>query len=415
MRKSILVDRCFGVIDNILKSAGKSKFKKAKKVRKAKVSKGGPGSGKRGHETSDSITESGKKPRELRHDFDKIVARNRRAVKEAKDYAIKRKTLNKKQGVPEGADPATHERCVKKVKAKGHDKSSAYAICNEVKAGVKKNKTTIKKYGGAMFGRMAERTIPKPKPAAKPPAPKLTTPKSSKKVSKRSVGKSELMRKGGPGSGRKVNGTAIVSPIPAGATKTGYEPKLKLVDEAIDLAIKGKKTGIPILDNIVADARNENRMITGAERAEIKRVSDNKDLIEQADRIFRERIDEDKRRIPRTKKENRRVKKSKKLNKDEGMKKKTMSKTRVTKGGLGSGKKDSRKAVPRSSIQRDPIPFKGRDKGDLKETTGEQWQSKIEARRKELKARNKKGDSVRKSFSEMTNVMFDDLKKHRSS
>lgn len=44
--------------------------------------------------------------------------------------------LQKKQGVPKGVDPAKHERCVKEVKAKGHDKSSAYAICN---ASVKKS------------------------------------------------------------------------------------------------------------------------------------------------------------------------------------------------------------------------------------------------------------------------------------
>lgn len=46
--------------------------------------------------------------------------------------------LEKKQGVPEGADPATHERCVKDVKAEGHDKSSAFAICNASGAGMKK-------------------------------------------------------------------------------------------------------------------------------------------------------------------------------------------------------------------------------------------------------------------------------------
>lgn len=46
--------------------------------------------------------------------------------------------MAKKQGVPKGADPATHERCVKKVKKKGHDKSSAYAICNEAGAGMGK-------------------------------------------------------------------------------------------------------------------------------------------------------------------------------------------------------------------------------------------------------------------------------------
>ena len=45
--------------------------------------------------------------------------------------------LEKKQGVPEGVDPAKHERCVLDVKADGKDKSSAYAICNSsMKKGV---------------------------------------------------------------------------------------------------------------------------------------------------------------------------------------------------------------------------------------------------------------------------------------
>jgi hypothetical protein len=43
--------------------------------------------------------------------------------------------LEKKQGVPKESDPEVHERCVKKVKAKGNSKSSAFAICNEAKAG----------------------------------------------------------------------------------------------------------------------------------------------------------------------------------------------------------------------------------------------------------------------------------------
>lgn len=47
--------------------------------------------------------------------------------------------LEKKQGVPKDADSETHERCVVHMKDKGHDKSSAFAICNEAKAGVKKN------------------------------------------------------------------------------------------------------------------------------------------------------------------------------------------------------------------------------------------------------------------------------------
>lgn len=43
--------------------------------------------------------------------------------------------LKKKQGVPEGADPKVHERCVMKLKQQGKDKSSAYAICNAAGAG----------------------------------------------------------------------------------------------------------------------------------------------------------------------------------------------------------------------------------------------------------------------------------------
>lgn len=55
--------------------------------------------------------------------------------------------MAKKQGVPEEADPEVHERCVKKVKAKGHDKESAFAICNEAKAGqdVKKSEEIVDK------------------------------------------------------------------------------------------------------------------------------------------------------------------------------------------------------------------------------------------------------------------------------
>ena len=47
-------------------------------------------------------------------------------------YGVKKgdEDLEKKQGVPEGVDPAKHERCVLDVKADGKDKSSAYAICN---------------------------------------------------------------------------------------------------------------------------------------------------------------------------------------------------------------------------------------------------------------------------------------------
>jgi hypothetical protein len=56
----------------------------------------------------------------------------------------KSEEIQKKQGVPEGADPETHERCVTKVKEKGHDKSSSFAICNEAKAGMGKSEDFIK-------------------------------------------------------------------------------------------------------------------------------------------------------------------------------------------------------------------------------------------------------------------------------
>lgn len=38
--------------------------------------------------------------------------------------------MYKKQGVPEGIDPAKHERCIQAVKDQGKKKSSAFAICN---------------------------------------------------------------------------------------------------------------------------------------------------------------------------------------------------------------------------------------------------------------------------------------------
>lgn len=43
---------------------------------------------------------------------------------------FKKETLQKKQGVPTGVDPAKQERCVKDVKAQGHGKVSAIKICN---------------------------------------------------------------------------------------------------------------------------------------------------------------------------------------------------------------------------------------------------------------------------------------------
>lgn len=62
------------------------------------------------------------------------------------------KELKKKQGVPKGVDPDKHERCVKDVKKQGHDKSSAYAICN---SSMKKSEFT------AMIVRMQERELEK--------------------------------------------------------------------------------------------------------------------------------------------------------------------------------------------------------------------------------------------------------------
>lgn len=49
----------------------------------------------------------------------------------------KSQKMEKKQGVPEEANPEVHERCVKEVKQKGHSKSSSFAICNAAKAGQK--------------------------------------------------------------------------------------------------------------------------------------------------------------------------------------------------------------------------------------------------------------------------------------
>jgi uncharacterized alkaline shock family protein YloU len=55
------------------------------------------------------------------------------------DKFLKGYKLAKKQGVPKGADPATHERCVQHLKDQGHDKASAFAICNAAGAGMKKS------------------------------------------------------------------------------------------------------------------------------------------------------------------------------------------------------------------------------------------------------------------------------------
>lgn len=56
------------------------------------------------------------------HKDDKKEAKKQ--SKELKEY------MEKKQGVPKGADPAKHERCVQAVKKEGKSKESAYAICN---------------------------------------------------------------------------------------------------------------------------------------------------------------------------------------------------------------------------------------------------------------------------------------------
>jgi hypothetical protein len=51
--------------------------------------------------------------------------------------------LEKKQGVPKGADLATHERCVHDLKNQGKSKQSAYAICNASGAGMKKGQVPV--------------------------------------------------------------------------------------------------------------------------------------------------------------------------------------------------------------------------------------------------------------------------------
>lgn len=56
---------------------------------------------------------------------------------------IKAQKLSKKQGVPKGANPATHERCIQHLKEKGHDKESAFAICNAAGAGMKKSEVKM--------------------------------------------------------------------------------------------------------------------------------------------------------------------------------------------------------------------------------------------------------------------------------
>lgn len=52
-----------------------------------------------------------------------------KAEKSYENFVTKSK-LEKKQGVPEGVDPAKHEDCVHDVKAEGHGKVSAIKICN---------------------------------------------------------------------------------------------------------------------------------------------------------------------------------------------------------------------------------------------------------------------------------------------
>ena len=71
-----------------------------------------------------------RQPRSDRH----VIADDKRIVR-------KEETLNKKQGVPKGANPATHERCVQHVKDQGKGKGSAFAICNAAGAGKKKKKS----------------------------------------------------------------------------------------------------------------------------------------------------------------------------------------------------------------------------------------------------------------------------------
>jgi hypothetical protein len=46
---------------------------------------------------------------------------------------------------------------------------------------------------------------------------------------------------------------------------------LKLVDQIIELALKDEKSGIPLVDNAIADAKNEKRRATREELEELKR------------------------------------------------------------------------------------------------------------------------------------------------
>jgi hypothetical protein len=46
---------------------------------------------------------------------------------------------------------------------------------------------------------------------------------------------------------------------------------IKLVDQILELALKDEKSGIPLIDNAIADAKNEKRRATSEELEQIKR------------------------------------------------------------------------------------------------------------------------------------------------
>ena len=52
--------------------------------------------------------------------------------------------------------------------------------------------------------------------------------------------------------------------------KSEEKPRGNLVRQVVDYAKKGKKTGINLLDNMIADAKDEKRMASPAETAELK-------------------------------------------------------------------------------------------------------------------------------------------------
>jgi hypothetical protein len=82
--------------------------------------------------------EDAKLGEKIEQDVEQHMKRNKAAEKKEGHKIMKSEELSKKQGVPKGANVATHERCVQDVKDQGKSKSSAFAICNAAGAGMKK-------------------------------------------------------------------------------------------------------------------------------------------------------------------------------------------------------------------------------------------------------------------------------------